>query len=211
MLAAGINHDRVAFCLGISDVTFRKHYRDEIDNAEARAHHAVGLSLLMQAVGGPRQDWRKAVTSATIFYAKTRMGFHEPKQEIGLCGDLRLESLTDRQIDILLERIVARRRRESAESGAPQAQGRGLWVDEKRAAWGQTSPLRISTVPDDPPTRIATKRRPLASVANKPSRYACNGSVRTRVRRSAHTSSGSFGHSLAGETGMRSSQEPVDP
>jgi hypothetical protein len=122
MLAAGINHDRIAFCLGISDETFRKHYRDEIDNAETRAHHAVGQSLLMQAVGGPKQDWRKAVTSATIFYAKTRMGYAEPKQEIGLSGDLRVETLTDRQIDFLLQHIVARRRREIAESGGSEAQ-----------------------------------------------------------------------------------------
>jgi hypothetical protein len=69
----------------------------------------VGHSLFLNAVGGVERDWTKANMRAAEFYARTRMRWVEPPREFEI-PDLRIESLSDRQIDILLERVLARRR-----------------------------------------------------------------------------------------------------
>ena len=103
-MAPFINHDEIALEIGISDDTMRKYYRAELDSAKRRAHAAVGQSLLMQAVGGPEQNWREAVPAATIFYAKTRMGW---KEKVGLdhsgaVGLIDYSKLTDDQLRTLV-------------------------------------------------------------------------------------------------------------
>jgi len=98
-MAPFINHDDIARVIGISDETMRKYYREELDSAKVRADAAVGQSLLMQAVGGTEQNWREAVPAATIFYAKTRMGW---KETIGLeHGVADYSKLTDDQLRTL--------------------------------------------------------------------------------------------------------------
>ena len=114
MAAHGANQDEIARVLRISDVTLRKHLAYEVEMGLPRAHADVGHTLFMKSVGGPERDWHKADTTAAIFYAKTQMGSREPPKEIEV-GDLRIESLSDRQLDILLERIVARQRRDLIE------------------------------------------------------------------------------------------------
>jgi hypothetical protein len=72
-MARFLGHDQIAVVLGISDETMRKYYRYELDTAKIKTDAAVGKSLILQAVGGPKQEWDKAVVAATIFYAKTRI------------------------------------------------------------------------------------------------------------------------------------------
>lgn len=110
MTAHGAKQDEIARVLRISDVTLRKHLAYEIEMGLPKAHADVGHTLFMKSVGGPGRDWQKADTTAAIFYAKTQMGWREPGKEIEVV-DLRIESLSDRQLNILLERIVARRNR----------------------------------------------------------------------------------------------------
>jgi hypothetical protein len=69
MSAVGITQENIAKVIGISVDTLATHYRDELDNAAARANAAVGRSLWLQAVGGPKRDWRKAVPAAGIWSA----------------------------------------------------------------------------------------------------------------------------------------------
>jgi len=102
-MAPFINHDDIARTIGISDETLRKYYREELDSAKVRADAAVGQSLLMQAVGGTEQNWREAVPSATIFYAKTRMGWKETVglDHSGAVGVADYSKLTDDQLRTL--------------------------------------------------------------------------------------------------------------
>jgi predicted transcriptional regulator len=118
MVEHGATHDEIAAVIGVSDETLRRHCRFELQRGLIKAqtqvpkrhqHADVARTLLMRAVGGPGRDWTKANDTALIFYAKTRMKYVEPAREIEI-PDLRVEDLSDRQLDILLERIVARRR-----------------------------------------------------------------------------------------------------
>ena len=125
MAGAGVQQDEIARVIRVSDNTLRKHYAYELDVGESRANAEVTQSLFLQAVGGPKRQWDRAVTTASIYWSKVRMRWQEPKQGIELLGDVRIESLSDRQLDVLLERIVDRRNRE-IESGAQQTQSRSL-------------------------------------------------------------------------------------
>jgi len=110
-MARFVTHDEVALVLGISDETMRKYYRHELDTAKVKTDAAVGQSLILQAVGGVEQDWKQAVTAATIFYAKTRMGFKEQVdlKHSGNIGLHDLSRLTDEQLvalDGILEAVA---------------------------------------------------------------------------------------------------------
>lgn len=74
----GIRQDEIARFLDIDPKTLRKHYRDELDNAEVRANAEVARSLHMQATDGGN-------VSAAIFWLKARAGWRE-KQEVELSG-----------------------------------------------------------------------------------------------------------------------------
>lgn len=69
----GTTHDNIARIIGIDPKTLRKHYRDELDLAMAKANATIGGALFNKAKGGD--------TAAMIFWAKTRMGWRE-RQEI---------------------------------------------------------------------------------------------------------------------------------
>lgn len=69
----GTSQEDIARVLGIDAKTLRKHYRDELDLALAKANATIGGSLFQKAKNGD--------TSAQIFWLKTRAGFKE-KQEI---------------------------------------------------------------------------------------------------------------------------------
>ena len=55
-------------------------------------------TLHLRAVGGPKCEWQKASDTALIFVCKTRLKMTEPAKELNI-GDVRIESLTDRQLE----------------------------------------------------------------------------------------------------------------
>jgi len=69
----GTPQEEIARVLGISDRTLRKHYRDELDLALAKANAQIGGSLFNKAKNGD--------TTAQIFWLKTRGGWSEKKEE----------------------------------------------------------------------------------------------------------------------------------
>src|SRR5271157_3068461 len=109
-------HDQIARVIGISDVTMRKYYRRELDIAKDKVDAAVGQTLIFQALGGPEQNWEKAIPASTIFYAKTRMGWKEPPTELkhtggGENGEIEYKDVSAREfIAGEIARIVARLR-----------------------------------------------------------------------------------------------------
>lgn len=78
MTACGISQAEVCLIMGISKPTLHKHYRHELDTAMAQANAAVGKTAFKLATSG------KCV-AATIFWAKTRMGWTE-KQSVEITG-----------------------------------------------------------------------------------------------------------------------------
>jgi len=110
---AGYREDQVAEAMSVDAKTLRKHYRDELDHAKAQTDAMVTNSLVLNAVGGPQQDWRQANVSAAIWYSKTRMGWREPRQEIehsgvvGVYAPEKLKDLSDEELNALAS-IVAR-------------------------------------------------------------------------------------------------------
>ena len=59
----------IADILGIDDKTLRKHYREELDQARAKANATIGGALFNKAKGGD--------TAAMIFWMKTQAGWRE--------------------------------------------------------------------------------------------------------------------------------------
>jgi hypothetical protein len=83
--------------------TLRDHFREELDRGVIKANAAVAQSLFQKATGNGQQS-----VTAAIWWSKTRMGWKETVQHTGPGGaaiPLRLESLTDEQLDILIGRI----------------------------------------------------------------------------------------------------------
>jgi hypothetical protein len=85
MASVGLMQEEMAAVLEMSVETLVKHYKAELATAVAVAK-AVGRSLRMQAVGGPRKDWTKAVPAAGIWWSKTRMRWKELPAEHRLSG-----------------------------------------------------------------------------------------------------------------------------
>jgi len=69
MTSGGWTEDQIAGCLGIDPKTLRKHFRDELDNGDARFLTKVYESLGRQALSGN--------VGAACFILKTRAGFSE--------------------------------------------------------------------------------------------------------------------------------------
>lgn len=74
----GTPQDVIADILGIDKKTLIKYYREELDQAMARANAAVGGALFNKATKGD--------TAAMIFWMKTRAGWRE-KQEIDMTSN----------------------------------------------------------------------------------------------------------------------------
>lgn len=73
MSAAGIPQEKIAQCLGIGDKTLRKHFPDELNNAESELV-SDAVKYLARAIKG---DICKEGVTAAIFIAKTRGGWRE--------------------------------------------------------------------------------------------------------------------------------------
>jgi hypothetical protein len=86
MASVGLTQEEMAAVLELSVETLVKHYATKLATAAAAANEAVGKSLWMQAVGGPKKDWTKAVPAAGIWWSKTRMRWKEPPAEHRFSG-----------------------------------------------------------------------------------------------------------------------------
>ena len=94
----GTPQNVIADILGIDDKTLRLYYREELDQAMARANASVGGALFNKATKGD--------TAAMIFWMKTRAGWRE-KQEVDVTSNgatialtsLDLKNLTDAELE----------------------------------------------------------------------------------------------------------------
>lgn len=82
----GATEVEIAALLGMSKTTLRKHFAAELASGHMKTNMRVAESLFAQAVGRPAQydaagrllrEEQKPVTTAAIFWAKTRMGWNE--------------------------------------------------------------------------------------------------------------------------------------
>jgi hypothetical protein len=96
LAAYGIPQDEIATVVGITKPTLEKHYRPELDRAEAEANAKVAESLFRKATG----DGAQAVTAA-IFWLKTRARWKEP------AIDAAVSLSADHTITGLLQRIAS--------------------------------------------------------------------------------------------------------
>jgi hypothetical protein len=71
MIAGGIPQEDVAKVIGIDSKTMRKHYREELDTAVAKANAKVAQTLFSKAINGD--------TAAAIWWTKGRMGWAEKR------------------------------------------------------------------------------------------------------------------------------------
>jgi hypothetical protein len=103
MAGFGVREDDIALLLGISGPTLRKYYPSELRLGHIKANVAVAQSLYKKAIGsGP------ASVTAAIFWAKVRMGWKDTTGvEVSGQIAIRLENLTDAQLEQLLARISA--------------------------------------------------------------------------------------------------------
>lgn len=65
----GTQQSVIADIIGIDDKTLRKHYREELDQAKAKANATIGGALFNKAKNGD--------TAAMIFWMKTQAGWRE--------------------------------------------------------------------------------------------------------------------------------------
>ena len=72
MSAAGIKQADIAVCLDINRNTLLKHYRNELDQATAKANSSIAGRLYQKAMNGD--------TTAMIFWLKTRGKWSEKIQ-----------------------------------------------------------------------------------------------------------------------------------
>ena len=72
MSAYGITQNEICKVIGVSKETLEKHYRDELDRANAEACAKVAENLFRKATG----EGKEAVTAA-IFWLKTRARWKE--------------------------------------------------------------------------------------------------------------------------------------
>ena len=75
----GIPQQEIARFIGIDTKTLSKHYREELDVAQVKAHAAVGRFLFQSATGATLKEGasHSDCVRAAMFWAKTRMGWKE--------------------------------------------------------------------------------------------------------------------------------------
>lgn len=78
MSAAGIPQPQICGVIGISKPTLRKHYADQLAFGPARANNKVATRLFQYATG--KIGTSREQLTAAMFWAKTRMRWHETQQ-----------------------------------------------------------------------------------------------------------------------------------
>lgn len=78
LTVAGTPQHTIARIIGIDPKTLRKHYRDELDLAKARANAMVAQSLYQRAIGGD--------TAAAIWWSKAQLRWSERHEHTGEDG-----------------------------------------------------------------------------------------------------------------------------
>ena len=75
----GTPQQEIARFIGIDTKTLSKHYREELDVAQVKAHAAVGRFLYQSATGATLKEGasHSDCVRAAMFWAKTRMGWKE--------------------------------------------------------------------------------------------------------------------------------------
>jgi hypothetical protein len=92
----GLPHESIAHLVGngISDITLRKHYRQELDEGKARANLAIGGKLFAKAMEGDGD------TACLIWWSKTQLRWSPPPALVEVSGlisiSAALESATAR-------------------------------------------------------------------------------------------------------------------
>jgi len=125
LIAFAIPEKQIAARFSITEKTLRKHFRSEIDNGLAEANAQVGATLFKMATSGK-------VVAATIFWAKTRMGYREiDRHEITGAdgGPVDVRNIPDDQLTRLL-----------SVHGAGAAAPPDAPADEDPAAAGRSDP-----------------------------------------------------------------------
>jgi len=75
MSVLGLTHEQIGALIGISDVTLRKHYPDDLQMGKAQASARIADTLFNKAQGGD--------TTAMIWWTKAQMRWSETvKQEL---------------------------------------------------------------------------------------------------------------------------------
>lgn len=103
MKIAGMTEEMISRCLGISEQTLRKYFRDELDLGEAKIHVEIADTIVRNA---------KAGNAALLqFFAQTRMGWKktEVNEHTGKDGGPIEVSARDR-ISSRIAGIAARKR-----------------------------------------------------------------------------------------------------
>lgn len=80
LAGTGITHKTIAWILGMSDMTLRKHFAEELKHGNEKACGKVG-GFLYQKATGQRGDDHGAVTAA-IFWLKARAGWKDRQDVI---------------------------------------------------------------------------------------------------------------------------------
>lgn len=83
----GTTQETIARLIEIDEKTLRKHYRDELDLAKAKANATVGGRLYNKAIGGD--------TTAMIFWMKTQGGWREGQNIDHTSGGKPIKSFSD--------------------------------------------------------------------------------------------------------------------
>ena len=101
LVLLGHKQEKIACVLGIDPKTLRKHYRDQLDNANERNLALLMNTALMQAVGGPELKWKEANPGMTKWLLQVLGGLKEPARNInlgGAVGTYDLSQLSDDQL-----------------------------------------------------------------------------------------------------------------
>ena len=91
MALAGVNHDRIAQVIGISDITLRQHYKNELSR-ETFVLGEIAAGLAQRAIAGD--------TVSSIFYLKARGGWRDQHVKVDATVDLH-DTAKHRLLDML--------------------------------------------------------------------------------------------------------------
>lgn len=112
MAACGIPDEMIAVVLGVHDDTLRKHCAAELRAAGVQVKARIGGFIVASILGlegfpGRLKDDRARATLA-IFFAKTRMGWHETIEHSGPNGGPIPISAASAELTAELDRIAER-------------------------------------------------------------------------------------------------------